>query len=103
MDRRGEAVVSRADDDGVECVHLALSSPPISHQMHISVEWPRKATFNAARTQWRNCAKKGLLPGLARFQRLLASAYSSAMVVSCSHNKSDATRTCEETLKEPWR
>ena len=27
MDRGGEAVVSSADDDGVECVHPALSSP----------------------------------------------------------------------------
>ncbi len=36
VDRRGKAVMSGADDDGVESVHRALSSLPISRQPHIS-------------------------------------------------------------------
>ena len=90
VDRGGEAVMSRADDDGVESVHPAFWSPPISRQMHISLAAARRYVQRLPRAMLEPGKSARDVPTSS--QRLLASAYSWAMVGRRSRNQFDGTR-----------
>ena len=92
VDRGGEAVMSRADDDGVESVHAALRSPRLDASC-IYRQGRRREGYG-------QCLPRAMLelrrnrltrPSRARSRRLLASAYSWAMVGPHSR----ATRSTE--------